>query len=714
MRSVCLGALMAVVSGGSVSAQAVGDASSQDLSADAQHLEEIVVTAQRRNENLQNVPIAITALTAGKLASAGVTSAQDLAILTPALQTPAQAGSLLPRLRGIGTTVIGPGIENSVAIYVDGVYEASPRASLASFTGIERIEVLKGPQGTLFGRNATGGLLQIVTRDPQAGLHGEGSVSYGNYDTLVGQLYLTGGSEEVRGAVSVRYARQGDGYGTNYAIGRDANRLDNDLALRGKLVVEPGPNTKVTFAGDYSKSNGTYPDFRALPGAPTAGDPNPPGGPFDVNSNVPTDRDLETAGGSVRLEQDFGSVGLTSISAYRWSSSLNQMDLDRTPTNAVSIFNIQKDRQFSQEVQLHSQPGSNITWILGGYYFWAENGFHPSRLVQAQTVTVTGDQKTSSLSAFGQATVPVADRLNFTAGLRFTSDLRSVDAQSVVSLPNGLVVNTVSQQTSRRFSKLTWRASLDYRPSDEVLLYASYNRGFKSGGFNVSLPGSNAYNPEVLDAYEIGMKGDFLDRRLRVNTSFFYYDYSNIQTAFFIGAAGGRVGIRNGPSATVYGADLDLNLVIAPGLQLTGGVSLIHGRFGDFPDAVQNVPLPGGGNLPGTFNARGKHLPYTAAFSGNVGLNWKHKIRSGEVFADGTLYYNDGYYPEVDNLRRVPGYAKLNATLGWTGNNGLSVQVWGRNLTNKAIPSFIGSTAAITAVSYEQPRTYGATIGLKF
>ncbi|ABQ71658.1 TonB-dependent receptor (plasmid) [Rhizorhabdus wittichii RW1] len=685
-------------------------------------VEEIIVTAQRRGENLQNVPIAITALSASRLQATGVLTAQDLSTVTPSLQMPAQAGYLLPRLRGIGTSVIGPGIENTVALYVDGVYQASSPASIFSLTGIERIEVLKGPQGTLFGRNATGGLIQIVTREPEPGFSGNGAISYGNYDTVSADAYIAGGSDTVRVSLAGRYAHQGDGFGYNFARGEDANTVRDDLALRGKMVFLPADGTKVTFSADYARTRGSYPEARMFPGAPARNDPNPPSGPFDTNNNTQSIKSLDAGGASLRVDQDVGAIGLTSISAYRRSTFHSVVDLDRTPANLVFIDNTQQDRQFSQELQLHSTRGSTIDWLVGGYYFWSKSGFEPSILTNypptapaPRTVTVDGNQSTESLAAFGQLTVPLTDQLRATAGLRYTTEKRSIDTGSIVALISGPTLATAAQDDSRRYNKLTWRAALDYQPTPDVLLYLSYNRGFKSGGFNVTTPGAAPYEPEVLDAFEFGAKLDLFDRRLRINSAVFYYDYSNIQVAYFIGASGGTLGIRNGSSATVYGADVDLSLILAPGLTLQGGASLIHDRFGDFPNAVINTPLPGGGNASGVFQAKGNRLPFTSDFSGNIGLDYARELSSGKLTANVTLYYNDGYYPEADNIRRVDGYAKLNASLGWRfGESGVGVRIWGRNLTNKAIPTFIGSVAAGTGITYEPPRTYGASLTVDF
>ncbi|HEX8445217.1 MAG TPA: TonB-dependent receptor, partial [Sphingomonas sp.] len=465
--------------------------------------------------------------------------------------------------------------------------------------------------------------------------------------------------------------------------------------------------------------------------------PTPPTGAFNSNNNIPTLRSLDGGGVSLRADQELGAVNLVSITAFRKSVFTSAFDLDRTPANVARIDNVQRDRQFSQEVQLSSRDLTPLRWILGGYYFHARSAFDPS-LVYTPLVTPNrvgpptvvpsgllatnvGRQVTDSLAAFGQTTYALTPLLNVTAGLRYTSEKRDIDTATVrTRVATGALVSSDALADTKRFNKLTWRIALDYQLTPDSLAYLSYNRGFKSGGYNISTPDvKSPYLPETLDAYEAGLKMQLLDRRLRINPSFFYYDYRNIQVGFFPGAFGGTIGITNGPKATIYGADIDLEVVLARGLKLFGGASLIHGRFGDFPNAIYSVPRAGGGNTTGTaasfgLNAQGNQLPFTSPFTGNLGLDYGVEAFGGKVTANTNLFYNDGYYAEVDNLRRVDDYVTLSASLGWTGRSGLGLRLWGKNLTNTDVVTQLGSTAGGTGISFEPPRTYGATLEFKF
>ncbi|MDO7837311.1 TonB-dependent receptor [Sphingobium sp. HBC34] len=692
-------------------------------------IEDIIVTAQRREERLQDVPIAISAASAAKLESAGVTSAQSLSIITPALTVSTGAGYFLPRLRGIGTSVTGPGFENSIATYVDNVYYAAAPSTLLSFNNIQRVEVLKGPQGTLFGRNATGGLINVITKDPSHDAGGDVSLSYGNYGTLSGSVYLTTGLSDAA-AIDVAFtgAHQAKGFGTNLATGRDVNRVEKDLSFRSKLLLELGETTEIRLSGDYSEARGTYPAFRQfrdeIPvfGPPTGGDE------WDTNVDQPFSLATRSGGVTARIDQDLGNLKLVSISAYRAGKLSTIFDFDLTPTPASAVLIVQNDRQFSQELQLQSGAGSAITWVLGAYYFNGYSTFSPTDLIVGPVLSGPdspffpfarlrnrGNVKTDSYAAFGQVTVPLGPDTNLTGGLRYTHEKRTVDGQTIGVLPDGTEISLLPPNAgnqAKSFDKITWRASIDHSVGD-VMFYASVNRGFKAGGFNLGTPEQPAYNPEVIDAYEVGMKADLLGRRLRFNPAFFYYDYQNIQVPLLLPT--GVLGTVNGPSAKVYGLDIDGEAVLSDALRLTFGATLIHDRFGDYPNAIANIPLPTGGSTATPINAKGNRLAYTADFVTSLGLNYTLEMGSGRTVFAADWNHNDGYYTNVDNVRRQGAFDVVNASLTWSNSDeSLSVRAWVRNITDEAVLIFNNVATTGTSASYQPPRTYGLTVRTKF
>ena len=432
-------------------------------------------------------------------------------------------GYELPRIRGIGDSVIGAGFEGGVATYIDGVYMAAAPAALLSLNNIEQIEVLKGPQGTLFGRNATGGLIQITTREPQDAFSGNVDVGYGNYQTSTADTYVTGAlGNGLAADFAGRVTTQGRGFGVNEFNGLQVNRVNDDVALRSSLLYRPADDTKIRIIADYEQNDGSvYGAVHLAPGT-SAPFPQQPLSPWNVDSDDQPVNHLRSGGISGRLDQSLGFAELTSITAYRRDDSLVGFDADGTSTPAQNAVVNQQDNQFSQELQLASNKASTIKWVGGLYYFLANSRYDPSQVtlfgsLQPPTpagpiggVDIYSRLKTDALAAYSQATAPIADDTNLTLGIRYNTEEHSISSNETFDFaggPSGVPAAPIAPQ-SKRFSQPTWRVSLDHRFSPEVMTYASYNRGFKSGGFNGQLPTDPAFAPETLDAYEMGVKSD--------------------------------------------------------------------------------------------------------------------------------------------------------------------------------------------------------------
>lgn len=692
-------------------------------------VEEIVVTAQKREESLQRVPITITAITAAKLATVGVTNTQDLVVVTPGLNvsTAGQGAYLLPNLRGIGGTATGPGIENSVPVYVDGVYLVSAGASLLSLNNIERVEVLKGPQGTLFGRNATGGLVHIITRDPKRDPGAEATFSYGNYDTIVSNAYITGGSGAVAADLAVTYMTQGDGYGRNIVTGADVNKTNYDYTLRSKLLFEPSDTTTIRLSGDYSKvlsSTGT-----SRPGPPplvATLDPSPfPGGDYDTRADYPLFRRLEAGGGSVRIDQELGSLSLVNITAYRRSKLVTTSDVDGTFVPGVGLTATQYDRQFTNEIQLLSSDDGPFKWLVGAFYLDSTGRYDPLEVVRggpfAPTPTSIGRQvtvasvRTKSYAAFAQATYAIAEGTNLTGGIRYTEDRRRLTSNDEQFRVNGASAGPILGPINRsaKFSKVTYRASLDHQFTPDVLGFISYNRGFKSGGFNATTPLDTVFKPEVLDSIEGGVKADLIPGRLRLNASAFHYKYKDIQIQFLIP---GAALIRNGSRAKLYGADFELVAAITDQFRVTGGLSLLHDRFSSYPDADYFVGCPPGVAVPCKLSAKGNRLPGAPDMTGNITVDYSVPLDEGRIDLSSTFFYNDGFTSDAAGTYRQDSYGRVSASIGYFADRDrFSFRVWGRNLNNsRSIQQFVQSSLGGSKLVFDPPRTYGFTAGMKF
>jgi iron complex outermembrane receptor protein len=318
---------------------------------------------------------------------------------------------------------------------------------------------------------------------------------------------------------------------------------------------------------------------------------------------------------------------------------------------------------------------------------------------------------------------------HLTLGLRYTSDHRSLLASETGTLaispipgsptipvyplsPNPLVP-VAPINTSKTFTKPSWRFSYDHRFSDEVMAYVSYNRGFKSGGFNAGVPGDAPYNSEVLDAYEVGLKTDLWDRRVRLNTAAYYYDYKNIQVGHFVQ---GNIGYYNGAAAKIHGLDADLEVLVTPDLTLIAGTSWIHDRYSSFPNAVFFTPNPAGGNIPGLSSAAGNRLPLTPDATFNVSADYRYPLPNrGQIHLTAIYSYSDSYIFSPDNILRQPAFSMVNATMSWTApGERLTATLWGKNLSNEAVANAILESALGSLAAYQPPRTYGVTVGMKF
>jgi iron complex outermembrane receptor protein len=697
-------------------------------------IEDIVVTAQRRGENLQKVPISITAVTAEKLQATGVTGMQDINLITPSLNLQISAGNLNPTLRGVGAAA-GAGSENSVTTYIDGVYLASAAGSLFSLNNIERIEVLKGPQGTLFGRNSTGGVIQIITRDPSSTPQVEANLGYSNYATLEGNFYgTTGLANDLAADLAVHYKTQGEGWGVNLADGKDVNKAPRDLTIRSKMVYS-GEDLKIVLAGDYSNIKAdTFLSFRTIPGSvPLAGPPIPASaGFYDINTDGGHSRTSKIWGVSLKVEQDLAAAKLLSISSYRESKVHAQIDADGTAVLGVNVFPNDDETQMSQEFQLLSPDNSRIKWIAGLYYFHNEARLAPIDTVVGSPITGapgtiflhnTARQTVSSLASFGQVTLPVNESTNLTGGLRYTYDWRTADNTNQTFLlfaPELDGPPVVFPKRRDKGGKLTWRLAVDHSIGNDVLVYASYNRGFRSGVFSITETTGPALRPEIVDAYEIGTKIDALDRHLRVNLAGFLTDSSNLQlTAHRSGA----ITFFNAAAARAYGAEVEITAIPVNGLTLNGSFGWVHSEYTDFPNAPGTQPnrdpttgaLTGGSTSIIIPNAKGNATGRTPKFTGSVSATYETDLANGRLSLTGTYYRSSGWYPEVDLRLKQKAYGLLSSQLSWLApGERYRITLWGRNLTKTKYSTFITEQSQFDAYSAAEPRTYGVSVGFKF
>ncbi|WP_081477047.1 TonB-dependent receptor [Sphingomonas sp. PAMC 26605] len=692
-------------------------------------LADIVVTAQRRSENLQKVPIVITAISGPQLAVSGVTSLATLNTVAPGYNSRNVSGAFQPYLRGIGTS--SNVVENPVALYIDGVYIAQQREGLRELPDIEQLAVLKGPQGTLFGRNATGGVIQITTRAPSKTLDIEGYAGIDNYATVRAGAFLSGPlADNIAASLSIDYAHQGNGYGTNRVTGDDTFQLLHSLSLRGKVRWELDGRTDVTIIGDYMDRRERAFTFVPYDGTTFVRPIGALSSKFDTYSQIDPFTAFKGGGASVEIDHDLEFAKLVSITSYRQGSTSYLFDDAPTP---VPIFYVrvnpgnQPNHDFTQEIQLVSKNNSSFTYTAGVFYYnnrlanQVERDFFPSfyrATVGPPTVNqrtdTTGVEDTESVAPFGQVGIGLFTGTKLTLGARWTYEKRQLHDGLIVSTRyNGAVVNAPFTPPALTIRKPTWRIALDHQFGPDVLGYVSYNRGIKSGGFNILNPSNPAYLPERLDAYEAGIKTEVFDRRLRFNVGGFYYNYANLQITQFVGVT---QSIVNGAKAELYGLDVDFNARLTSELSLSGGLEALHAKFTNYRNAVGSIVRPDGGATLISIDASGRRIPQAQNFVASLSGDYQREFNFGSLHYNLTGSYNGDYYIEADNFLRQPAYGLLSSSIAWTSpDKHYTVSLWGRNLLDERIIFNASSQGVGYPVSYGQaPRTYGLTFKVGF
>jgi len=626
------------------------------------------------------------------------------------------------------------------------------------------MEVEKGPQGTLFGRNATGGVVQVFTRTPTDRPELKVTAGYGNYNTGSADIYASGSlTEQLLANVSVYWSNQSEGWGRNVTTRVSAFK-SRDYGARIKFLWNEADRTSALLTLDFDKTvtqQGL--GFRAFPGTgsldplppfPNGGFPPAPGY-YDPNENFNSNGNDRQYGASLKITHDFDWLRLVSISAYRDTRADYLLDEDSGPLPIVNVQLATPEMTFTQEFHLISQPGASLAWIAGIFYFNDKAGFDPIRFTglgfaPLPFVYAYGIQTTQSYALFAQATGTILGDTHLTAGARYTRDDRTERADAVFG--GGALVPAPNSPQSKSWSSPTWRLVLDHSFSADIMAYLGYSRGFKSGLFNpVVLPGAPIdapINPETLDAYTVGLKSEYLQHRLRVNIEGFYYDYKNIQVEQILSAVSH---ITNAARATIKGVDLDISAVPVDGLTLTASLEGMEGKYDSFPNGTSYVynPITGGnctfavaapparvpcgGATPPNYNAitgswdlKGNHTIQTPPFS--VSLIGQYEIPTpiGRFDLNLAWTHTGNDYASADNGQgQIPPSSSkndmqklidvLNGSLGWTASNpDLEVRLWAKNMTDVHYWSYADEISFATFYSPAPPRTYGVTITKRF
>jgi iron complex outermembrane recepter protein len=379
-------------------------------------------------------------------------------------------------------------------------------------------------------------------------------------------------------------------------------------------------------------------------------------------------------------------------------------------------------RDWTEELQLLSPRAGSVTWAAGLFYFHNENGAAPlikwfggpSAPLPTSTVywVDRATEVTNSIAPFGQLSWKFLTDNELTLGVRYTEEKRRFDGSLTTTARSG-VVKDAPYASSVFLEKTTYRVALTHNFAADTLAYASVNSGVKSGGFNVFNPPNPGYQPEKITAYEAGFKSELLNRTLRLNASGFYYDYTNIQVNQLIG---GSAFILNGPGASIYGTDIDIEAQVMHGLRFTSGIELLHANFTDYHNAVVGKPNPAGGVLQVTGDATGNRLPLAQNYAVTTALDYTVDGSYGTIHATAGADFNGDYFFEADNFLRQKAYINVNASLDWTPSSGrYTVTLFSRNMLNNAVLTQANTTGLGYLALYEfPPRTYGASLLVKF
>lgn len=715
-------------------------------------LDEIVVTARRREESAQDVPISISAFSGDQLEAQSAVKVTDIARLTPNLVVTPGGGSgtggVVIGIRGqVQTDTIGS-LDPSVGIYVDGVYWARSNGANADLVDIDRVEVLKGPQGTLFGRNTTGGALSITTGAPDptraSGLIQGRIGNFGQHD-FAAVLNLPLVTDKVALRLSGNKLNN-NGFNRNLTTG---NRIGNQdsYTVRAKLLVEPvealtiigsyehydigqkARATRLIYAQPFPAApeiiaalttGGCLQAFNAacpapfVPGSQSFGQFAGTGSFYDTYSGLDARETLNTDTASVTATLDLSFATLKYIGAYReMDSDSGRYDYDGTPFVILHPQNYAESKQWSHELQLNGEAfGERLNYTLGGYLF-RESGFDGSNTLALPLLNpinpsiTSGDVTTRSFALFGQGSFRVTDALSFTGGLRYSKDKKGLDISSTAGgncalragSPPVLLPNTACLVSQRRTdSAVSYLASLEYKFDRDILLYLKTSRGYRAGGFNLRGTTPETYGPfapEFVTDYEVGLKTEFFDRRLRFNISAFHTNYDDIQRGVLVpnGVGGVATTTINAGKARINGLEAELTARPVDGLLLSGTLGLTDAKYQEFNSACPaNYPATAAAPcVNGVFSRAGEDFErvpsvtwslagsYTVPAplgSATIRADYSHQSATQQVGLTQTLT------PNLAQFVRQAGYGLLNARISWDIEEpDMSIAAYARNLT---------------------------------
>lgn len=721
-------------------------------------LEEVIVTSQKREQILQEVPIAVSALTEDFVHSRDISSIDRVSGMVPNVKIetngPSTTSSVIT-IRGGVQVNVALFYEPSAGLYLDGIYIAKSQGSLFDVADIERVEVLRGPQGTLYGRNTLSGAINVITKKPTGELHGSAEVTYGNYDYNRVKASFDMPKMGIFSAKISGQAAKRDGFVDNVPAfdgagsapsGGDFWSLDSRSALI-QLRADPDNIALFDYAFDYSV-NDQRPRSSQLVGYAKGGifDPSSPAYAFG-GASFPIDRYVQgrdrsnhgsadspikdyakSWGHALTATFDFDNAELKSITAYRRLDANDAGDLDGTVFPVAQTARISEYRSFSQELQLAGNF-DQANYVVGLYYFddKGDTNNPQSFFGGASAFDSRYGFKTKAYAAYSQLDYEITDELTLTGGLRYTHEKKAISRffEVLGTTPVTVIDTPMGTVPEKSFSNLSPMAVLAWQPTEDLNLYAKYSTGYRSGGFNGETTAlQDIYTPykaETIKAYEVGLKSQLFDRRLQFNVAAFLNKHSNMQIAVFRAQGSAETSIDNAGKADVKGLEFEAIAQLHEGFVLRASLGLLDAKYTKYIDAGVDVAN----------NRAFQYVPDRTASAGFDWTVWRGEAADLKISAD--VQHISEYYTFPFALHPAPGESDAHNTRspGRTlvdmravvGNIPLGaatgeVSFWGRNIFNEDAPlSFIdfgSSFGGLTVAYYPEPRTFGVTLGVSF
>ena len=702
-------------------------------------LEEIVITAQKRETNLQSTAMAISAISGSQLKEKQVINVEGLAESLPNVNFGQTTGNARIAIRGVGFDNITLGNEGRIAYHVDGIYISRPAAVLATFFDVERVEVLRGPQGTLYGRNATGGAINVITKAPSDDATGYLKLAAGNYNLFSTEGAIGGALSDTVSARASFQTVERDGYGDNLTTGKDVDDQSTQAA-RIQLRFEPNEDIDITLAGDYfTQDDNAYGFHYFGPGSladPTSTPPltgatpsgilaggTVPSDPRDVTGDSGPTNERDSWGVSATINAALGELDLTSITSFRHSDFHAVTDLDGTSA-LLSIYDQEEDAdQWSQEIRLSGTFDSG-EWMVGAYYLEEEfSGGTRIALVTPGTFGPlrrgyigVGDLDTEAYAFFASLKYDLTDKLAVRLGARYSEETKEIAEVRRIDFatpyPPLLTVNPEDiRKDEKTWTSTTPSISFEYQATDDLFLYATYSEGFKSGGYN--LGGIQApFAPEEIADFEAGIRADWMDGRLRTNVSAFYYDYTDLQVSKVNGPV---ITVENAATASIEGIEAEITALPTDNLRIDLNFALLDTEYDDFTSGDPSRAALG------ELDLSGNELTQAPEYTANLSVSYIIPSSAGDFTVRGEGRFVDGVHLTQFNLDHTyqESYELFNAFITWDSpEEDWTATAYVRNLENKTIvnAAFIGTGLVGFPLvgSLLPPRTYGLSVSYNF